>query len=322
MAQRLLYPDICKFLAIFLVTCAHCAQCISGATYTNFLGGSTLDIAFNMPLFMIISGWFINLDKMRTTPSKEYIISKFKRLVIPSITWFILGRLLMFKLPGLNVLLSYWYLKALFISLCVIFISAKLIRNDILCAIVSAIVVLVFPYSDTLHVNFMFPFIWGGFFMRKLYDSQQSKLISIFVVLCIVMCLVLSPFWSSKYTVYSAPLKPLLLTPQMIAVYLYRFAIGFSFSAVIIYITMIFESKIPHKIAKWGQYSLVIYTSSLVMIGFIGKVLNQVNYHTNEYFILDVLSIVACVIIVFLTIKITDFCRHYKVLRLLLLGED
>jgi len=322
MVQRLLYPDICKFLAIFLVTCAHCAQCISGATYTNFLGGSTLDIAFNMPLFMIISGWFVNLDKMRTTPAKDYIISKFKRLVIPSITWFILGRFLMFKLPGLNILLSYWYLKALFISLCIIFISTKLIHNDILCAIASIIVVLVFPYFNILHVNFMFPFIWGGYFMRRLYDSQYSKQIAAFVVLCIVVGVVLSSFWSPKYTVYSAPLKPLLLTPQMIAVYLYRFAIGFSFSAVIIYITMIFESKIPYKIAKWGQYSLVIYTSSLVMIGFIGKVLNQVNYHTNEYFILDVLSIVACVIIVFLTIRITDFCRHYKLLKLLLLGED
>lgn len=42
MNLRLLYPDICKFLAIFLVTCSHCAQSIAGITYSYFFGGRTL----------------------------------------------------------------------------------------------------------------------------------------------------------------------------------------------------------------------------------------------------------------------------------------
>lgn len=73
MKERLLYPDICKFLAIFLVTWAHCAQCISGEIWTNFLGGKQLDIAFNMPMFMLISGWFIDPDKMRKSNIIEFI---------------------------------------------------------------------------------------------------------------------------------------------------------------------------------------------------------------------------------------------------------
>ena len=63
--SRLAYPDICKFVAIFIVASSHCAQIVSGKTWNNFIGGSGLDVAFNMPLFMIISGWFINVDKLR-----------------------------------------------------------------------------------------------------------------------------------------------------------------------------------------------------------------------------------------------------------------
>ena len=39
MTQRLLYPDICKFIAIFIVTWGHCAQCISGEVWTHLWGG-------------------------------------------------------------------------------------------------------------------------------------------------------------------------------------------------------------------------------------------------------------------------------------------
>jgi fucose 4-O-acetylase-like acetyltransferase len=63
--ERLSYPDICKFLAVFIVTWSHCAQRVSGMIWTNFWGGLQFDIAFTMPLFMLMSGWFINPDKMR-----------------------------------------------------------------------------------------------------------------------------------------------------------------------------------------------------------------------------------------------------------------
>lgn len=63
--ERVYYIDTCKFLAIYLVTCSHCAQAISGEVWTNFLGGSEIDIAVNMPLFMVISGWFLDIDKLR-----------------------------------------------------------------------------------------------------------------------------------------------------------------------------------------------------------------------------------------------------------------
>jgi fucose 4-O-acetylase-like acetyltransferase len=119
--QRLVYPDICKFVAIFIVTCSHCAQCISGEIWTNFLGGSVIDIAFTMPLFMLLSGWFLNLEKYRSANITKFIIAKFKRLMIPAMSWYIIYCLLTNNKPSFNeALLFYWYLTSLFICLCII----------------------------------------------------------------------------------------------------------------------------------------------------------------------------------------------------------
>ena len=136
MTQRLLYPDICKFIAIFLVTWSHCAQCISGQTWPDFLFGRSIDIAFNMPLFMIISGWFINLERLRGTKGSTYLCKKARRLIIPALSWFIINILLINKninLSGWGIVWFikatfnyYWYLTALFSCLTIIFFAAKL----------------------------------------------------------------------------------------------------------------------------------------------------------------------------------------------------
>ena len=161
MKGRLYYPDICKFFAIFLVTWSHCAQIISGETWANFLGGNQIDIAFNMPLFMVMSGWFINLEKNRKMSFRDFFISKFRRLLIPSIVWFILPRFFTVHTIWTSVFSFYWYLNALFACLCLIFLIAKICRNNTLCCLISIVFVLLMPYTDFCHINFMLPFLWG-----------------------------------------------------------------------------------------------------------------------------------------------------------------
>ena len=155
MNNRLLYPDIVKFFAIFLVTWSHCAQVVSGQIWTNFLGGIELDLALNMPLFMLISGWFINIDKMRETDFNDFIYSKFKRLIIPSVVWYFVHLLLSFKVPGLSIFNFYWYLNGLFVCLCFIMLAAKYIKNDVLCIAITIVLILIIPYTDYCHINFI-----------------------------------------------------------------------------------------------------------------------------------------------------------------------
>ena len=184
---RLLYPDICKFIAIFVVTWSHCAQRISGMIWTNFLGGLQLDIAFTMPLFMLMSGWFINLVKMRNTSILKYMLSKFKRLIIPSFTWYFVLLLLSFNLLDLSIFTYYWYLNALFVCLCVIMVCSKCIKSDLLCCAVTTIAVLLIPYSDYSHINFMMPFLWAGYWLRKIITMKYVHLV---IFICSIIVLV------------------------------------------------------------------------------------------------------------------------------------
>lgn len=78
------------------------------------------------------------------------------------------------------------------------------------------------------------------------------------------------------------------------------------------------NTKFLRPLAKYGSYTLVIY---LVFNGFMSLWLNMFNLHTNEYIILDILSIFLCIVIIVLSVKLSDVCKKNKWTGLLLLGE-
>lgn len=194
--QRLRYPDICKCFSIFLVTCSHSAQSVSGQTWTNFWGGTSFDLAFTMPLFFLISGWFIDIDKIRQTNIINYAIGKARRLIVPALTWFVLFVLASGTMPCRSGLSQYWYLTALFASLCNIGLFTKIFKNNLVCIVASLFFVLVCPFTTRYNINFMFPFLWGGVILRKLYNNKRLA-----DILCVVFCVIsviLSFFWNYK----------------------------------------------------------------------------------------------------------------------------
>lgn len=73
--QRKDYIDICKVVAMFMVTWAHCAQQISGMMFPKLLVSKDSFISVNMAIFMIASGLVMNLPKMRSTPFWEFFYS-------------------------------------------------------------------------------------------------------------------------------------------------------------------------------------------------------------------------------------------------------
>jgi len=321
MQNRLLYPDVVKFLAIFIVTWSHSAQCVSGIIWTNFFGGTELDLAFNMPLFMIMSGWFLNLEKMRNTKVKDFVLQKFKRLIIPSFVWYFIHLFLSFKTPGLSIFKYYWYLNGLFVCLCFIMLTAKCIKNDAVCVVLTIILILLIPYSDYCHINFMLPFLWAGYGLRKVFESKYREP---FVIVALFIGVVLFPFWNHQYTVYKAPFNSIYLNDLMIFTYIYRFVIGFCLSIPIIFAAYKLEKlslAFSTKVARLGSYSLVIYTSSLALLGFVKGVLKYYGLHSNQYFVIDIYSLCLCVVIIAITIEFSNYCRKKKNMRLLFLGE-
>ena len=316
--ERLSYPDICKFLAVFIVTWSHCAQRISGMIWTNFWGGLQLDIAFTMPLFMLMSGWFINPDKMRKVKLQDYVYAKFRRLVIPAFIWYLVLLILSFELPDFSVFTYYWYLNALFVCLCVIMICAKVFRSNLVCCLVSISTILLIPYSDFSHINFMMPFLWAGYGLRKICSMKCA---SIVIFVCFVVGLCLCFIWNYNYSVYSSPFNSICLDYEMVKIMIYRFSLGFALSAVIIYLIIRYENTWICRLSHYGSYSLVIYTSSLACLALVSRVLNCLDMHTNMYFVIDIVSLCLCIILIALSIRFADFFRKNKMLRLLFLGE-
>lgn len=327
MKQRILYPDICKFLAIFLVTWSHCAQCISGQTWSNFLCGSSIDISFNMPLFMLISGWFINPDKIRNTDTRTYLSAKFKRLVVPAIVWTMIHVIVFTKLPTSlsgtiwlikSIVNYYWYLTALFACLFIIFLFAKVFTSNKVCIFISTLFVLLCPSSEFANINFMFPFIWAGYGLQRIIEKQNNfYMISLFFISSII----LGVLWNPSYTVYISPFVPLHLNLPMIIICIYRFIIGLCFSSVIIFIVKTYENTFIKRLAKLGQYSLVIYTASIAILKFLSLVLVKYDLHNNQSVVLDIISLITCIVVVYVCIIIGNICRKNKWTKILFLGE-
>lgn len=321
MKIRYAYPDFLKIFAIFVVTYSHCAQAIQGRIWTNLLGGTELDLAFTMPLFMILSGWFLNFDKMRSQKAKDYISAKFKRLMVPALAWYVVFCVLTHSKPHsfLASLSYYWYLSALFACLCIIFFVCKLIKNNAVCALVSISLVLCCPFSDYSHINFMMPFLWAGYISRKALHGRHASLL---VAMCCIAAIMLIPFWCKERTVYVCPLNSMYITWQMAVTYIYRFALGYCISIPIVFLAMRFDkSGLVVNLSKWGGYTLVVYTMSFVVNGDIGKVLNHLNCRVSQYGLIDLLSIALSVAIIFISIKFANICRKSKYARLLFLGE-
>lgn len=321
-SKRLLFPDICKFVAIFIVTWSHFAQVISGETWTNFWGGYQLDIAFNMPLFMILSGWFIYPSRLRDINIKSYVIKKFKRLIVPAISWFLLLSLITLTRPSwFSMLTFYWYLTALFVGICIILIGCKLFKSTTVCCIVTIIFVLFLPSSSFSKINFLFPFLWAGILLRNVFNRLNSNVLWGGGIFSFLMSLVLYSFWSPKMTVYITPFDTLNFSAHSLLIYIYRFAIGFCVSFPIIFFIKTYENKVIKKLAPLGRYSLVIYTCSALFITLGSTLLAIYNIHCNILYLIDVVSFLLSLCIIYIIIFLVKIMEKSKILKFFFLGE-
>lgn len=320
MNSRIIYPDICKFVAIFAVTIGHCAQAVSGEVYTNILGGSGILIAFHMPLFMMLSGWFLDFEKIRDNTVWNQIKQKMLRLLVPSVVWSLIYHILAQKVPSLSSLITfYWYLSTLFLCHCIIVSVFHFVRNNAAAFCICMILSLLIVHDNILKVSFMMPFLLSGYLIRKWVDSSN---INTLLWLSSILSLFFLLFWDVSISVYSSPFSIQELSLDMIKAYVLRFFIGFSLSLFVICIAKKLEkmSFMPF-LANIGSISLVIYTFSFIVNGLVSQCVKFLGFSINQYVIIDVLSIVLALIICVLTYFLVCILRKNRWLRLILCGE-
>ena len=320
--QRLEYLDFCKVLAIFLVTFAHCAQQISGNKFPDLLLSKDSFISINMAVFMVASGFVMNIEKMKTTSTAEYLKDKAIRLLIPMTAWYMVMCIVSWQVPRFTTYWSvYWYLGALFVCLSTIKVLTNYVPNVLVVALLSIIFLSCIPLISFERSCYMIPFLWIGYVLRRIIDRIAISMVIILSCLYVI----LYNYWDIDYSIYESPFHIWNISSYSVFALLFRLLIGVVGSVAIIVGAKILISYDAIKWMKWtakyGPYTLVFYTMSFVMNASLARLLWHINVYINTPGILDTIAIVVTAVMIVMMYYSQLLIRKNRWLRLLFMGE-
>ena len=167
---RIQYLDLVKFFTIYLVIMGH----VTPAMVDGWTTGKRLIYfiySFHMPLFMMLSGYFIRSKTLsKTVP--DFLLTTARQLLLPAVTCTSICLLYLFlarehvDVRG-EIIGNSWFLKTLFVFFVLFYLIKKIPMNDWVLLIVSCGLLFVIPHATTLQVNLLFPYFWGGYLLRK-----------------------------------------------------------------------------------------------------------------------------------------------------------
>lgn len=324
MKTRLVYADLCKVVAIFLVTLGHCAQAISGIDFPLFLGGQGVLIPVHMPLFMMMSGYFIKPEKIRATPFLTYLSDRARRLLLPSVIWYLIYSLCTGQ--GFSFYLCavfFWFLNCLFVCMMVIWASVRICGKLSWAIGISSLLILLLPKTDFLQINFMYPFLWAGYLLRQ-YIGHRPNQIKALLIISLSMTIIGYILWDYHYSVYLTPFSTLHFSLHDLGVYSYRFLFGAAASTFII--SLIYQTRqlctqpAVVRLSSHGQNTLVIYTGSFVINALVRMALSHSGLLQQGLW-LEPLALLLTIVIICLCSTLARICRRNAITSLLLLGE-
>ena len=321
--KRLEYLDFCKVLAIFLVTMAHCAQQLSGSKFPDLMLTKDSFISVNMAIFMLASGYVMNIDKMRQTSTKDYLVSKALRLLLPMTSWYLIMCIVSLQLPSFAVYWSlYWYLGAMFVCLSTIKVLADFIPNIHLVFLLSVIILTSIPMISFERSCYMIPFLWVGFYLRSYIHRIGQYMIFILFFVFLLMYF----FWDIRFSIYVTPFHIWNFGWHSVFALCFRFLIGVVGGTFVIAACRLLIAKRGfvwmRYLAKFGPYTLVFYTMSFVLNAILARVLWHVNIYITTPGLLDIAAVVVTLLMMFVMYYFQIFAKKNKWLRLFFLGES
>ncbi|MBR4989168.1 MAG: acyltransferase family protein [Bacteroidaceae bacterium] len=314
--KRLAYIDFIKVFAMFIVTIGHCAQALSCQVFPARYIPNDLFISIHMPLFMIASGFVLNFDKIRETPTYGYVKNKFQRLIIPLLVWLGIFCIITLQKPTFH---TYWYLSALFFSLVTLKVFASFIKNNALLAIVCILFILINPFSIVSHTNFMFPFLMYGFLLKNIINKMNLYYLLPFGLGFIFLYIF---YWSIEHTVYLAPLDVMNLNTNVLYSFILRLTIGILGSTSLFLLAKRYDnSNVIKKISKYGRYTLIFYTMTTVINGITRRIFLFANISITSPLLLDLTSIIFALLQMYIIYVFAKNVEGRKTLSKLLLGN-
>lgn len=320
--QRLEYLDFCKVLAIYLVTLAHCAQQISGNKFPDLLLSKDSFISINMAVFMIASGFVMNIEKMKSTPTAEYLKDKAIRLLIPMTTWYMMMCVVSLQVPRFASYWSvYWYLGAMFVCLSTIKVLTNFVPNILVVALLSMTFLSCIPLISFERSCYMIPFLWIGYVLRRIIDRITIPMVIILSCLYVI----LYNYWDIDYSIYESPFHIWNVSSYSVFALLFRLLIGMVGSVAVIAGAKILINYDAFKWMKWtakyGPYTLTFYTMSFVINALLARLLWHINVYINIPGLLDAIAIVVTAVMIVMMYYFQLLIKKNRWLRLLFMGE-
>lgn len=163
---RIEYLDLAKLVAIMLVIWGHISYRLD-AGYAVCEGTVNWIYSFHMPLFMMVSGMFVGSSlKMGFI---DLLRKKFKQLLLPVITCTLFSIVYFLLMRGhcnysVEVIGNSWFLKTLFICYILYWLIKQIPLPDYVLCPLSCVALFLIPHAYSLQVNWLYPFMWGGYY--------------------------------------------------------------------------------------------------------------------------------------------------------------
>lgn len=302
---RIIWLDIVKLFAIFLVVYGHCIQ-----QFDDHYKESSLFLiiySFHMPLFMMLSGYI--LDYTRLLNWRQIVTKRFCQLILPSLFWMsvICATENVIGAWHLSFSRSLWYglwfLKSLFACTILLVVPQQIFRHKYISLTISLIlsqITVFIPHLWFLQLNVMLPSLVAGMFVKDIFVKSKKLTVIITIVSAIVFTLLLHSF--DKDILY--PDMFLLLSDNWIDQYytqLYKVIIGISGAIAILGLFKILfesaETKFFKRLSVLGRFTLEIYIlQSLILEVLLSRYLeispdNLGNYIWLIYIFLSIIVI-------------------------------
>jgi len=219
--ERIVWIDWLKCFAIICVVLGHLmprlsSDAMNSDTLVGFVNSSIM--AFNMPLFAVLSGLFFSAE----SDFKTFLFHKGQQLLLPYLFWCIISFAL---IPNVILLLQgneihflatirnvywgvvdwgWWFIRALLLCFLFAYVSVRISnRNYLVACLISIITLYSLSFGgiipNKLHFSigfiFLYPFFGIGYIVRHYfwkYIDSKSKISCI--VLFGISCLIF-PFW-------------------------------------------------------------------------------------------------------------------------------
>lgn len=306
----MIWLDLIKLFAIFLVVFAHCYQQFDSGYLDSpvFL----FIYAFHMPLFMMISGFLTDYDKI-DSHSNRTLRKRFLQLILPSLLWISIIWIVEVLIGKTHLTFSrslwygLWFLKSLFVCTIILIIPKLLFRDKWISLTVSLILCLIsvfIPHLWFLQLNVMFPCFVVGIFIRNLLTKNIRHTASITITSSLVFIVCFMFF--DKNILY--PNMYLILSSEWIGqypAYLLRIMTGISGSIAVIGIFLLLfqnvNNNIISRLSKYGKYTLEIYILQplileVILSHYFDIQFQNFGFYTHLiYFTLSVLIIMCCI---------------------------